>query len=68
MTLEELKTARARLASGQHVVNFRSANGKSVTYGTGDIGRLDKLIADAERAASATKRSRSRRMVSSKGL
>lgn len=66
MTLQELEAAHAKLVSGQQVVTFRSANGKSVTYGTGDIGRLESLIARMKLKQSP--RTRTRRTISSKGL
>lgn len=68
MTLQELEAAHAKLVSGQQVVTFRSANGKSVTYGTGDIGRLEALIARMKLKEAAPKRTRTRQAISSKGL
>lgn len=67
MTLEELESAHAKLISGQHVVTFRSANGKSVTYNMGDLPRLEAMIRSKKRALTGT-RSRTRKMISSKGL
>lgn len=67
MTLEELESAHAKLISGQHVVTFRSANGKSVTYNMGDLPRLEAMIRNKKRALEGA-RSRTRKMISSKGL
>jgi hypothetical protein len=67
MTLQELEDARDRLISGQHVVTFRSANGKSVTYNMGDLPRLEAMIRNKKRELDGA-RSRSRKMISSKGL
>jgi hypothetical protein len=68
MTLQELETAHAKLVSGQHVVTFRSANGKSVTYNMGDLPRLEALIARMKLKEAAPKRTRTRQTLSSKGL
>jgi hypothetical protein len=68
VTLEELKEARSRLIAGQHVVSFRSANGKSVTYNAGDLDKLEAMIRAETIRASGKPKSRSRQMISSKGL
>tara|TARA_E500000305_G_scaffold110035_2_gene116707 strand:+ start:611 stop:820 length:210 start_codon:yes stop_codon:yes gene_type:complete len=67
LTLEQLEDAYAKLATGQHVVNFRSPNGKSVTYSQGDMPTLLGMINRMKRKQGQTL-TRTRRVITSKGL
>tara|TARA_R110002094_G_scaffold54390_11_gene65644 strand:+ start:4865 stop:5074 length:210 start_codon:yes stop_codon:yes gene_type:complete len=67
LTLEQLEDAYARLATGQNVVSFRSSNGKTVTYGPGDMPALQGMILRMKRQQGRSL-TRSRRVITSKGL
>lgn len=65
--LANIRQAILDLATGQRVVSFTSANGKSTTFGQTDLVKLEAL----ERRLSQKiggKLSRTRRVITSKGL
>lgn len=67
LTLQQLETAYAQLVTGQNVVSFRSPNGKTVQYGQGDIPQLLAMI-NREKRKQAPRLTRTRRVITSKGL
>ena len=70
--LDEVNAGIAALGAGRQVVNVRSASGKSVSYSPADLDKLirvrNMMQADLAAQASTARRSRTRNVVTSKGL
>lgn len=70
--LAEVRQAIIDLGTSQQVVSIRQANGKTLTYRTADLAELEaveaRIVSEIARAASTKTRSRTRLVVTSKGL
>lgn len=66
--LEKLQAARMDLATGQSVTQVRTSNGKTLTFSPASRGLLEQMIAEAKRSLSPKLQTRTRMVITSKGL
>lgn len=70
--LAEVRKAIIDLGTGQQVVSVRQANGKTLTYRAPDLGELQaveaRIFREMAKASNTKTRSRTRLVITSKGL